>query len=195
MVKFVKNMGQFCCFVVLLALASGCARKEQVKVAAGGEATASGNSGVKADADVYEDETPTAPPPPASTQEAPPPPIPAPATTPPSPPAPPQSPPSEKAAVLYAVVEGSDVTVHSGDTFASRRQDMLFFYSQEASSDCGNVQVTGLMVNSRAGICQIAFLPLEQGFKPGQEEQASVTITPRRDAAQVRTWSFRVKAE
>lgn len=190
MVKFLKNMAQFSCFVLILVWASGCARKEQVKVAAGGEASASTTEGVKADAgaEITEHggekdngtakETPPA-------QPAPPPP----------PPAPQQTPPSEQPVELYAVVNGLDVTVLVGAVFAAKKEEMLFLYSRDAASDCGNVQVTGLLTNSRAGICQIAFLPLEQGFKPGQEGEASVTITPRRDGAQVKTWSFRVKAD
>lgn len=96
---------------------------------------------------------------------------------PPQPPAPDAQPPSAQPPTVEVVVEGLTRPLAEGETLKIGPQRMLFFYSAAASPDCSNVQVSGLVSRSLAGLCQVAFLPLEQGVKPGQERDVSITVT------------------
>jgi len=96
---------------------------------------------------------------------------------PPQPPAPDAQQPSDQPATVEVVVDGVTRPLADGETLKIGPQRMLFFYSNAASPDCSNVQVSGLLARSLAGLCQVAFLPLEQGVKPGQERDVSITVT------------------
>lgn len=96
---------------------------------------------------------------------------------PPQPPDPDAQPPSVRPPTVEVVVEGVTRPLADGETLKIGPQRMLFFYSAAASPDCSNVQVSGLVSRSLAGLCQVAFLPLEQGVKPGQEREVSITVT------------------
>lgn len=96
---------------------------------------------------------------------------------PPQPPAPDAQQPSDQPATVEVVVDGVTRPLADGETLKIGPQRMLFFYSTAASPDCSNVSVSGLLARSLAGLCQVAFLPLEQGVKPGQERDVSITVT------------------
>jgi hypothetical protein len=97
--------------------------------------------------------------------------------TPPQPPAPDAQPPSEQPPTVEVVVDGLTRPVAEGETLKIERQRMLFFYSAAAAPDCSNVQVSGLITRTLAGLCQVAFLPLEQGIGAGHEREVSITVT------------------
>lgn len=97
--------------------------------------------------------------------------------TPPQPPAPDAQPPSAQPPTVEVVVDGLTRPLADGETLKVDRQRMLFFYSSEAAPDCSNVQVSGLITRTLAGLCQVAFLPLEQGIGAGQEREVSITVT------------------
>lgn len=99
------------------------------------------------------------------------------AAAPAQPPAPEVEPPSAKPPVVEVIVDGVTRPVVDGEQFVIEEQRMLFFYSASATPDCSNVKVEGLVRRSLAGLCQVGFLPMEQGFKPGQTADATITVT------------------
>lgn len=115
------------------------------------------------------------------------------AAVPTQPPSPATEPPSSKPPTVEVIVDGTTRPVHDGEEFVIDGQRMIFFYSAAAASDCSNVKVTGLVRRSLAGLCQVSFLPLEQGFKPGQVADATITVTTESgETGAYVTRSFRV---
>lgn len=115
-------------------------------------------------------------------------PMPAPAASVVVPTTPASLPPPAKTSVEVEM-DGVSLPVKGGETFIIEKSRMLFFYSKGVSPDCGNVKVVGLLTRPQiAGFCQIGFLPIEQGFKPGETRDAGISVSSGPSVA------FRVKA-
>jgi hypothetical protein len=96
-------------------------------------------------------------------------------------------PPSERPVNIDVVLDGVTSPVADGASYAIAADRMLFFYSSAAAPDCANVAVENLVKRPLGGLCQIGFMPKEQGLKCGDEKPASISVGSTRR-------SFRVKA-
>jgi len=109
---------------------------------------------------------------PAPSSSAPPPP---PALPPPSPSTAssdtPTAPPPKK--VFVVELDASGTTLSDGVVIEVALDRMIFLRDSRMAPDCSNVQVTNLYMKSMGSICQVGFLPLEQGLKPGEQRDAT----------------------
>ncbi len=139
-------------FVVAISIAmAGCAERAEPKTAV--DYNASGAAS-----------TPAQPQKNASTAE----------TTAPRPSPPPTEPPSVKYQGVECEYNGETVRLSGGETFTIKKEQQFYCYSLAAAVDCSNVSVSGMSLGSKAGICQIGFLPIEQKISGTREVSINI---------------------
>jgi len=83
----------------------------------------------------------------------------------------PTAPPPKK--VFVVELDASGTSLNDGVVIEVAYDRMIFLRDSRMAPDCSNVQVTNLYMKSMGSICQVGFLPLEQGFKPGDVKDAT----------------------